>query len=75
MLGLIRYITSSFSTIDSLCLFIPPLCDSNCNKRLLLATPLQQRIRPNSKEFKENLLPCVVADSLWAYVTKIVNIY
>jgi hypothetical protein len=41
---------------------VPPLYEPNWNMHLLSGTPLHWQIWPNSKEFKENLLPYAIAD-------------
>jgi hypothetical protein len=41
---------------------------------MLPATPLLRHILFNPKEFKENLLPCAIAEYLWAYVAVIMKV-
>jgi hypothetical protein len=53
---------------------IPPLYDPNWNTQLLPGTLLDRRIRPNSKDFKENLLPYAIADILCAHIAKIMKV-
>jgi hypothetical protein len=47
----------------------------NCNMHDLSETPLHRRIRPNSKEFRENLLPYAIADFFWTRVPIIMKVF
>jgi hypothetical protein len=42
---------------------------------LLPGTPAHQRIHPNLKEFKENLLLYAIGDFLWVYVAVIMKVF
>jgi hypothetical protein len=70
-----RYITASFSSAHSLCVFIPPQWDRNLDMHLLSGTELHRRIRQDSKEFKENLLSYAIADVLRTYFAVIITLF
>jgi hypothetical protein len=57
---------SPFLIVFAFCM--PPLYDQNWNIHLLPGTPLHQRICPNLKELKENVLPYATTEFMWAFV-------
>jgi hypothetical protein len=56
MLGLIRYITSPFSTPHSLTVLYTTLCTTHIGICMLPGTTLHRRIRQNPKELKHSTL-------------------
>jgi hypothetical protein len=64
MSGLIRYITSSFSALDSLLVLCSSLVRSKLEYVSSFGILSLQQILPNLKEFNENLQRFVTPDSL-----------
>jgi hypothetical protein len=65
ILGLIRYVNFSFSTVDSPTIFYIALVRS---RLLSLGTPLRLPIHLSLNEMKENLQPCVIVDLHWDWL-------
>jgi hypothetical protein len=73
MLGLIRYITSSFSTLESLLVSYSSLVRSKLENTLVVWNSVTSTDSSNLKEFKENLQRYVTPDSLATQVHLLVE--